>query len=385
MSRSQVGVAAEGGWSPGRVGLVGLLFAAVAGSVATLGVGASIVDALGWACGVGVGVAATLLVAKRRPVAVVAVTDDATAASALAAAGDGYWELDLRRGKVRYSERCASMLGYASGDVEDTLAFWGGLVHPDDLAEARRRLDAHTAGESDVYEVAVRLRAKDGTWRWILDRGRVVDRDAKGEAVRVVGVHRLLPGPPSETAQWLVQRVSEELEAVLAVFLGRRELASEQPHAVNPFVDEFDAAVDRALTLADGLSAYAGGSRSRTSDVSLREAIAAMANAHHLTVDVEGPDAEVVADRRLLETALAAASMSLCSSDARSSIALTIAVRDGRAVLTFRAVDAAAAPERRWRWVVARVVAERHGGWATTRGDARAPDEIELAFPLADG
>lgn len=385
MSRSQADIATQGAGSPRRIGLVGLLCASGAGSVAVLGAGATVVDAIGWASGVGVGVAAALLFATRRvaeaPPAV--GSDHATAATALEVSGDGYWELDLRRGKVRYSDRCASMLGYAPADVEDTLAFWGGLVHPDDLAEARRSLDAHTAGESEVYEVAVRLRAKDGAWTWILDRGRVVERDANGEAVRVVGVHRLLPGPPHETAQWLLQRVSAELEAVLAVFLGRRELVSEQRGAVNPFVDDFDAAVDRALMLADGLAAYAGERRARPTAVSLRGAIVAMANAHHLTVDVEGDDAEVTADRRLLETALAAVCTAMGFADAKDSVTLTIAVREDRAVVTVKAVEASA-PERRWRWIVARVVAERHGGFATTRGDPRAPEAIELALPLAN-
>lgn len=385
MTRTQVGVAGPGAWSRARIGLVGLLLAAGVGSVAVLGAGATMLDALGWMSGVGVGVAAALLLAVRRPVPVSMGTDDATAARALAVAGDGYWDLDLRRGKVRYSERCATMLGYAPDEVEDTLAFWGGLVHPDDLTEARRRLDAHTAGGTDVYDVEVRLRAKDGTWRWVLDRGHVVERDASGEAVRVVGVHRPLPGPPHETPQWLMQRVSTELEALLAVFMGRRELAAEQLGPANPFVDTFDAAVDRALTLADALSAYTDVRGSSGTEVSLREAVERIADAHHLSVDVEGDDAKVIADRRLLETALAAACISLTSADGTTPLLVSIAIRDARAVLRIRAEQTTApAPERRWRWVVARVVAERHGGFANTHGDPRAPDEIELGFPLAD-
>jgi PAS domain S-box-containing protein len=101
----------------------------------------------------------------------------------------GVWEWDMRTHRLHYSDACSTMLGYAPGEIESSLSAWGKLVHPGDLARVRRALDAHLDGRSDLYHVELRLRARDGSWRWIVDRGRVVERDDNGDALRAVGVH----------------------------------------------------------------------------------------------------------------------------------------------------------------------------------------------------
>jgi len=62
-------------------------------------------------------------------------------------------------------------------------------VHPDDKAYVTHELQRHLAGETPVYEVEHRLRTRDGSWIWILDRGRVVERDSSGKPLRAVGIH----------------------------------------------------------------------------------------------------------------------------------------------------------------------------------------------------
>lgn len=110
-------------------------------------------------------------------------------ASAVELARLGTWQWDLRRNRVDYDRTCATMLGYGDAEIESTLAAWGKLVHPDDLAAARRSIDALVDGKSERYEARVRLRAADGTWRTILDRGTVTARDVDGRPTRALGVH----------------------------------------------------------------------------------------------------------------------------------------------------------------------------------------------------
>ena len=101
----------------------------------------------------------------------------------------GFWDWNISTGAVQFGGKWAAMLGYTPDEIEPHVRAWETLVHPDDKAEVERTLSRHLAGETAVYEVEQRLRTKSGRWMWILDRGRVVERDADGKATRAVGIH----------------------------------------------------------------------------------------------------------------------------------------------------------------------------------------------------
>jgi PAS domain S-box-containing protein len=110
-------------------------------------------------------------------------------ALALEAGQLGFWDWHVPSGRVRYGGLWAPMLGYDPGDIPPHLDAWKRLVHPDDLEEVTRTLRAHVEGQTELYECEYRLRHRDGSWRWVLDRGRVVQRDGNGAAVRALGTH----------------------------------------------------------------------------------------------------------------------------------------------------------------------------------------------------
>jgi PAS domain S-box-containing protein len=102
---------------------------------------------------------------------------------------DGFWDWELRSGHVKFSRRWASMLGYDLDELEPHVSSWERLVHPDDIECAKASVGAHLRGETDLYEGVHRARHRDGRWVWILDRGKVVERDAQGGPVRMAGTH----------------------------------------------------------------------------------------------------------------------------------------------------------------------------------------------------
>jgi PAS domain S-box-containing protein len=108
---------------------------------------------------------------------------------ALNAASDGLWDWDIQAGAIYYSPRWEAMLGYEPGDIPHTFEAWETLVHPDDVIRAKATLDAHIRGDLPHYSVEYRMRTKSGDWIWVLDRGRVVERDAAGRPLRAVGTH----------------------------------------------------------------------------------------------------------------------------------------------------------------------------------------------------
>jgi PAS domain S-box-containing protein len=105
----------------------------------------------------------------------------------LEATSSGAWDWNIQTGEVYFSSYWIESLGYTSSDVSRNAAFWEALVHPDDLPRVKKALEEHFSGRAPSYECVNRLRRKDGTWRWNLDRGRVVERTAAGEPLRMVG------------------------------------------------------------------------------------------------------------------------------------------------------------------------------------------------------
>ena len=106
---------------------------------------------------------------------------------ALEAVSDGAWDWNIQTGKLVYSEGWLRKLGYAPADAPADISFWENLVHPDDMPRVQQAMADHFAGRTPLYECENRLRTKSGEYRYNLDRGRVVEWDAEGRPLRMVG------------------------------------------------------------------------------------------------------------------------------------------------------------------------------------------------------
>ncbi len=109
---------------------------------------------------------------------------------ALEGADEGVWDWNAQTNEVYYSPRWKSMLGFEEQEIGATLAEWDSRVHPEDRDVVGEKIDRHLSGMAPVYTSEHRVRCKDGSYKWILDRGKVMSRTADGKALRVVGTHR---------------------------------------------------------------------------------------------------------------------------------------------------------------------------------------------------
>ncbi|WP_332670723.1 PAS domain S-box protein [Aromatoleum sp.] len=107
-------------------------------------------------------------------------------AMALDASASSVYDADMATATVHGDNRHFTMLGYAPGEVT-SLADWWNLVHPDDREAASEQFDDMIQGRSDRHQSEVRVRAKEGSWRWIFSQATVAERDAQGLAVRLIG------------------------------------------------------------------------------------------------------------------------------------------------------------------------------------------------------
>jgi len=108
--------------------------------------------------------------------------------AAMEAAGHGVWDCDIASGRTFRSRQYHRMLGYEDQEIPTDRASWLDLLlHPEDRARAQQANQACFEGHVNTFSTELRLRCKDGTWRWVLNRGMVVSRDAQGRPVRMLG------------------------------------------------------------------------------------------------------------------------------------------------------------------------------------------------------
>ena len=108
---------------------------------------------------------------------------------ALEGSGDGIWDWNIDTDSVFFSHQWKAMLGYEDQEIEDNIEEWWKRVHPDDLDECHREIERHLKGEVPVYHCEHRVLCKDGTYKWILDRGKVILWSASGKPLRAIGTH----------------------------------------------------------------------------------------------------------------------------------------------------------------------------------------------------
>ena len=133
---------------------------------------------------------------------------------ALEGSGDGVWDWDVPTSKVWFSKQLKKMLGYAEDEIGTELKEWSSRVLPEDMPRVMEDLQSHFDGQTDAYTNEHRLRCKDGSYKWIFDRGMVIARDAAGKPLRVVGVHTDISGR---------KQSEEKLKFAASVFTHARE------------------------------------------------------------------------------------------------------------------------------------------------------------------
>ena len=107
---------------------------------------------------------------------------------ALSATGLGLYDWNPRTGVVIYDERWAAMFGNRLEDLTPDFSSWADRIHPDDLAHSRAAFERSCRGEG-AYTCEYRMRHQDGSWRWVLDQGRIVSWDEQGTPTRMVGAN----------------------------------------------------------------------------------------------------------------------------------------------------------------------------------------------------
>lgn len=194
---------------------------------------------------------------------------------AMEATRDGLWDWDITTGSVYYSPQWSSILGEEY--VKNDYSSWESRIHQDDKVRINKTLQAHLDGEIEIWKEEHRLRNANGAWKWVLGRGRVVERDEKGNPLRMVGTMTdISEQKQAEEEKELLQRELQELHKMealgkltggiaheynnmLAITIGFATLLKDavvgQPKLIK-YANEIIRAGDRGATLTSKLLTF---------------------------------------------------------------------------------------------------------------------------------
>ena len=138
---------------------------------------------------------------------------------ALWGSGDQLWDWDKTRGSIQ-RKNTLSHFTFKPQEGLMTLAQMSEKLHPDDQDKFHQALAAHCDHGKEHFECAYRLKDKTGQWRWVLDRGKIVDKTAQGEISRFTGtlqdIHsmRMAKQQLRELNDTLEQKVADRTQAL---------------------------------------------------------------------------------------------------------------------------------------------------------------------------
>ncbi len=136
---------------------------------------------------------------------------------AVKAANVGLWDWDLVTNKIRYSNEWKRQIGYEDHEIRNDFKEWESRVHPDDLVLTIDKVQRSITEARQNHEVEFRFRHKDGSYRWILAQGSVI-QDKSGQSSKMIGSHIDI------TERKLVEKALSESEERLALAIKGADL-----------------------------------------------------------------------------------------------------------------------------------------------------------------
>lgn len=142
---------------------------------------------------------------------------------ALQASNQGLYDLNLQTGEAIVSPEYAIMLGYDPDSFQENYEHWLERMHPDDREVVAKIYQHYIAQQIPEYKVEFRLRAKDGSYKWLLSIGKIVAWDDNHNPLRMIGTHTDISDRKQAEAERLKsEKLRQELkllEKILEIIL----------------------------------------------------------------------------------------------------------------------------------------------------------------------
>ncbi|SDG75080.1 PAS domain S-box protein [Psychroflexus sediminis] len=104
----------------------------------------------------------------------------------------GTWEWNIQTGESLFNSRFVEMMGYTQNEIQlnNSIDVWNKSTHPEDLKKSNLLLKEHFEGQTDFYQIELRIKHKLGHWIWVLDKGKVISWTKDGKPEWMFGTHQ---------------------------------------------------------------------------------------------------------------------------------------------------------------------------------------------------
>ena len=215
----------------------------------------------------------------------------------LEGSNDGFWDWSLVTGEVKLSHRWAEILGYTLSEVIRCFQDGFQLIHPEDAFGVRTKIAMHLLGSVPHYSIEYRMRTRTGGWKWILDRGKVVEWDESGKPLRMTGTttdvsdrrwaeeekrrleNQLNHSQKMEAIGQLAGGVAHEFNNIMTAIIGYGHLMvmkTEEHSPLRHFAAQILTSAERASGLTRSLLTFSRKQISNPHQVNVNEAIEKM-------------------------------------------------------------------------------------------------------------
>ncbi|MDD2337586.1 MAG: PAS domain-containing protein [Geobacteraceae bacterium] len=215
----------------------------------------------------------------------------------LEGSNDGFWDWSLVNREVRLSHRWAGILGYTLPEVNQRFQDGIELIHPEDAPAVRAMIAKHLEGSLPHYSFEYRMQTRNGEWKWIMDRGKVVEWDDLGKPLRMTGTtsdvsdrrwaeeekqrleNQLNHSQKMEAIGQLAGGVAHEFNNIMTAIIGYGHLMvmkTEEHSPLRHFAAQILTSAERASALTRSLLTFSRKQISNPHHVNVNEAIEKM-------------------------------------------------------------------------------------------------------------
>ena len=142
---------------------------------------------------------------------------------ALEGSGAGLWEYNFQTEALFFSVQYEKMLGYTKDELENNSSIWPAIIHPDDFKIFKEYDLEYEQGIRTSHKKEYRIKRKDGSYIWVMDRGMLISKTEDGKSLRIIGTHtditeKKLSEDKLESQRHFYEQVLNQIPSDIVVF-----------------------------------------------------------------------------------------------------------------------------------------------------------------------